>query len=49
MSNLNEMKKDFDDALKQIDFKAYDPYSRKFMNALFIGQILKIYGKGRQV
>ena len=36
---LNELKKDFDNELKKIDFKAYDPYSRPFMNALFIGQM----------
>lgn len=36
---LNELKADFDRQLKKIDFKSYDPYSRPFMNALFIGQM----------
>ena len=35
------LKKDFDEALSEIDFsKAYDPYSRQFMKPLFIGMLL---------
>lgn len=36
---LMELEKDFKEAVKKIDFKAYDPYSREFMKPLFIGQL----------
>lgn len=37
--DLKELEKDFDEALSCIDFRKYDPYSRPFMKALFIGQM----------
>ena len=40
MKALEELKKDFKEALSHIDFNEYDPYSRPFMKALFIGQLL---------
>ena len=40
MRALEELKKDFKEALSHIDFSEYDPYSRPFMKALFIGQLL---------
>lgn len=41
MRALEELKKDFHEALSHIDFsEAYDPYSKQFMKALFIGQLL---------
>ena len=39
MERTDELKKDFKEALSHIDFKKYDPYSREFMKALFIGQM----------
>ena len=36
---LKELKKDFKDCLSEIDFKEYDPWSKKFMKASFIGQM----------
>lgn len=36
---LKELKKDFRDCLSEIDFKEYDPWSKKFMKASFIGQM----------
>lgn len=36
---LKELKKDFKDCLSDIDFKEYDPWSKKFMKASFIGQM----------
>ena len=36
---LKELKKDFKDCLSEIDFKKYDPWSKKFMKASFIGQM----------
>ena len=41
MKCVEVLKEDFKDALSQIDFtKKYDPYSKTFMKALFIGQLL---------
>jgi len=40
MKALEELKKDFKEALSHIDFDKYDPYSKPFMKALFIGQLL---------
>lgn len=41
MKAVEVLKEDFKDALSQIDFdKPYDPYSKPFMKALFIGQLL---------
>lgn len=40
MKALEELKKDFREALSHIDFDSYDPYSRPYMKALFIGQLL---------
>lgn len=37
--DFTELKHDFTEALEHIDFKKYDPYSREFMKALFIGQL----------
>lgn len=34
-----ELKKDFKEALSEINFKEYDPWSKKFMKASFIGQM----------
>ena len=36
---VKELRKDFKDILSTIDFKEYDPYSKKFMTAGFIGQM----------
>ena len=36
---MKELKKDFKEALSEIDFKEYDPFSKKFMKASFIGQM----------
>ena len=36
---LNELRKDFKESLAEIDFKEYDPFSKKFMKAGFIGQM----------
>lgn len=36
---LNELRKDFKECLAEIDFKEYDPFSKKFMKAGFIGQM----------
>ena len=36
---MKELKKDFKDALSDINFKEYDPWSKKFMKASFIGQM----------
>lgn len=38
-SDLEELKKDFIELLHCIDFKHYDPYSKLYMRALFIGQM----------
>ena len=37
---IKELTNDFKQALSEIDFKKYDPYSRTFMKPLFIGQLL---------
>ena len=37
---MEELEKDFLEALSKIDFKKYDPYSRTFMTPLFIGMLL---------
>ena len=37
---IEELKKDFKQAVSEVDFKNYDPYSRVFMKPLFIGQLL---------
>ena len=36
---MAELRRDFKDSLSEIDFKEYDPFSRKFMKAGFIGQM----------
>ena len=36
---VKELRKDFKEILSQIDFKEYDPYTKKFMTAGFIGQM----------
>ena len=36
---IKELRKDFKDSLSEIDFKEYDPWSKKFMKASFIGQM----------
>ena len=36
---VKELRKDFKDILSNIDFNEYDPYSKKFMTAGFIGQM----------
>ena len=36
---MKELKKDFKDSLSEINFKEYDPWSKKFMKASFIGQM----------
>ncbi len=36
---LNELRHDFKECLKEIDFTQYDPFSKKFMKAGFIGQM----------
>lgn len=41
-SDLEELEHDFKEALSNVDFKEYDPYSRPFMKALFIGQMWSI-------
>ena len=41
MKCVEVLKEDFKEALSHIDFEnAYDPYSKTFMKALFIGQLL---------
>ena len=41
MSPVETLEEDFKEALSCIDFdEAYDPYSKTFMKALFIGQLL---------
>ena len=37
--DFDELRRDFEDAISRVDFKKYDPYSRDFMKALFIGQM----------
>ena len=39
MSAADELEKDFREALSHVDVMKYDPYSREFMKALFIGQM----------
>jgi len=36
---VKELKKDFKDCISEIDFKEYDPFSKQFMKAGFIGQM----------
>lgn len=36
---IKELRKDFKDCVSEIDFKDYDPWSKKFMKAGFIGQM----------
>jgi hypothetical protein len=36
---MKELKKDFKEALSEISFREYDPWSKKFMKASFIGQM----------
>lgn len=36
---MKELKKDFKECLSEIDFKEYDPFSKIFMKAGFIGQM----------
>lgn len=36
---VKELRKDFKDILSTINFKKYDPYSKKFMTASFVGQM----------
>lgn len=42
MKMLEELKKDFLHASENIDPDGYDPFSRKFIEALFIGQMWQI-------
>lgn len=37
--DIEELEKDFKEMLACIDFKNYDPHSKLFMRALFIGQM----------
>ncbi len=37
--DIKELRKDFKDILSEIDFKEYDPFSKKFMKAGFVGQM----------
>lgn len=37
MAAVEELEKDFSDALKKIDFAKYSPRSQEFLDALFIG------------
>ena len=39
---LEELRNDFCDALKCIDFKRYNPHSQIFLRALHIGQMYQI-------
>ena len=39
MTALKELEKDFKELLSCIDFNHYDPYSKLFMRALFVGQM----------
>lgn len=41
---LAEMRKDFTEAIEELDVK-YDPFSKKFMKALFIGQMWLVADK----
>ena len=36
---MKELKKDFKEALSEINFREYDPWNKKFMKASFIGQM----------
>lgn len=36
---LEELRRDFKDSLAEINFKEYNPFSKKFMKAGFIGQM----------
>lgn len=36
---MKELKKDFKNCISEIDFKEYDPFSKSFMKAGFIGQM----------
>lgn len=36
---VKELRKDFKESLSRIDFNEYDPYSKKFMTASFVGQM----------
>ena len=36
---IKELRKDFKEILSEIDFKEYDPFSKKFMKAGFVGQM----------
>ena len=36
---VKELRKDFKDVLSKINFSEYDPYSKKFMTAIFVGQM----------
>ena len=36
---VKELRKDFKDVLSKINFSEYDPYSKKFMTASFVGQM----------
>lgn len=42
MNDVKELEHDFEDALKEVDFSAYSPYSREYMKALFIGQMWEL-------
>ncbi len=39
MKDVEELEKDFKEVLSEIDFKKYDPFSKVFMKAIFIGQM----------
>lgn len=49
MKMLDELKKDFRHASENIDPNGYDPFSRKFMEALFIGQMWQILHDMKEV
>ena len=39
MNDVMELEHDFKNALEDVDFSAYSPYSKEYMKALFIGQM----------
>ncbi len=45
MNEVMELEHDFKNALEDVDFTAYSPYSREYMKALFIGQMWDLVRK----
>ncbi|MBP5451543.1 MAG: hypothetical protein J6Y16_04835 [Treponema sp.] len=45
MNDVMELEHDFKNALEDVDFTAYSPYSREYMKALFIGQMWDLVKK----